>query len=61
MKTINFLHTGFGQWKVSTIHRNKEISIHYTCAPVVDLIKSRERGYKTAIKELRSLIINNNK
>lgn len=61
MKTINFKKTGFGQWNASTEHYGKTISIHFTCAPIYDLIKSQERGYKSAIKSLRSRIINHHK
>lgn len=61
MKTINFKQTGFGQWKVSTEHYGKIISVHFTDAPIYDLINSKEKGYKKAIKSLRSQIINNNK
>jgi hypothetical protein len=58
---VTFKQTGYGQWKVSTEHRNKTISMHFTDAPIYDLIKSKERGYKSAIKSLRSRIINANK
>lgn len=61
MKTVTFRQTGYGQWKVTTEHFGKEISMHFTDAPTYDLIKSEERGYKEAIKRLRSRIINANK
>lgn len=61
MKTINFTQTGHGQWKASTIHYGKEISMYFTCAPTYDLIKSQERGYKSAIKSVRDQIISANK
>lgn len=61
MKTVNFKQTGFGQWNASTEHYGKTISIHFTDAPTYDLINSKEKGYKKAIKSLRSQIINNNK
>jgi hypothetical protein len=54
---LEFKQTGYGQWNVSTIHRRKKLSIHFTDAPTYDLIKSEERGYKTAIKNLRARII----
>jgi hypothetical protein len=60
MKTVNFKQTGYGQWKVSTNHYGKEISMHFTCAPTYDLIKSQERGYKKAINLLRYRIIQAN-
>lgn len=58
MKTVNFKRTGHGQWNVSTEHYGKTISIHFTDAPTYDLITSQERGFKKAIKSLRSQIIN---
>lgn len=58
MKTVDFKKTGFGQWRVSTIHYGKEIGMHFTDAPTYDLIHSEKRGYKSAIKALRSRIIN---
>jgi len=58
MKTVNFKKTGYGQWNASTEHYGKKISIHFTDAPTYDLITSQERGYLTAIKMLRSRIIN---
>jgi hypothetical protein len=61
MKAVTFKQTGYGQWKVTTEHFGKEISMHFTDAPTYDLIKSQERGYKTAIKRLRSRIIDNNR
>jgi hypothetical protein len=61
MKTVTFTKTGFGQWKVTTEHHGKEISMHFTDAPTYDLIKCEERGYKNAIKRLRSRIIDNNR
>lgn len=60
-KTIDFTRTGYGQWKVSTEHYGKIISMHFTCAPTYDLIKSQERGYKSAIAAIRQAIINLNK
>jgi hypothetical protein len=60
-KNIDFIRTGYGQWKVITNHYGKEISMHFTDAPTYDLIKEKERGYKKAINGLRSLIINKNK
>lgn len=61
MKTVDFKKTGFGQWSVSTEHYGKTISVHFTDASIYDLIYSQERGYKSAIKRLRSHIINKNK
>jgi hypothetical protein len=60
-KTIDFTRTGYGQWKVSTEHYGKTISMHFTCAPTYDLIHSQERGYKSAIAGIRQAIINLNK
>jgi hypothetical protein len=60
MKTVNFTRTGYGQWNASTEHYGKTISIHFTCAPTYDLIKSQERGYKKAINLLRYRIIQAN-
>ena len=60
-KTIEFKRTGYGQWKVTTIHYGKEISMHFTDAPTYDLITSQGRGYKSAIIALRLRIINANK
>ena len=59
--SITFTRTGYGQWKVTTEHFGKEISMHFTYAPTYDLITSQERGYKNSIKNLRSRIINANK
>lgn len=59
--SITFTRTGYGQWKVTTEHFGKEISMHFTDAPTYDLITSEEIGYKNAIKNLRSRIINANK
>ena len=59
--SITFTRTGYGQWKVTTEHFGKEISMHFTDAPTYDLITSEERGYKNSIKNLRSRIINANK
>lgn len=61
MKTVTFTRTGHGQWKASTEYYGKTISMHFTDAPTYDLITSEERGYKKAIKILRSRIIINNK
>ena len=61
MKTVNFRQTGYGQWIASTEYFGKIISIHFTDAPTYDLIKSEDRGYKTAIKNLRNRIIRENK
>jgi len=61
MKTITFKQTGYGQWKVSTQHYGKTISMHFTDAPTYDLITCKERGYKSAIIRLRKSIINHNK
>ena len=58
---LNFSKVGYGQWKVSTTHYGKEISMHFTDAPTYDLIHSKERGYKSAIIALRSRIIQSNK
>jgi len=60
MKTVNFIRTGYGQWKASTNHYGKEISMHFTDAPTYDLINSQERGYKKAINLLRYRIIQAN-
>lgn len=60
-KTVDFTRTGYGQWKASTVHYGKEISMHFTDAPTYDLITSSERGYKSAINRLRTTIINRNK
>ena len=60
-KTVDFSRTGYGQWTVTTTHYGKEIKMHFTDAPTYDLIMEQERGYKTAIKLLRSRIINANK
>lgn len=58
MKNLEFKQTGHGQWSVSTIHRGKKLSIHFTDAPTYDLITNKERGFKKAIKNLRRQIIN---
>lgn len=60
-KNIDFIRTGYGQWKVITTHYGKEISMHFTDAPTYDLIIGKERGYKKAINSLRNRIINHNK
>jgi hypothetical protein len=61
MKTINFKQTGYGQWSASTEYYGKTIKMHFTDAPTYDLITSQDRGYKSAIKRLRSSIINANR
>lgn len=61
MKTVDFIRTGYGQWTVSTEHYGKTISMHFTDAPTYDFIYSKDRGYKSAIKNLRNRIINANK
>jgi len=60
-QTIDFKQTGYGQWKATTVHYGKEISMHFTDAPTYDLINSKEFGYKKAISSLRNAIININK
>jgi len=60
-KQITFRQIGYGQWTVSTIYYGKEVLMHFTDAPTVDLIKSKDKGYKSAIKSLHSKIINNHK
>lgn len=60
-KTVDFTRTGYGQWKASTEHYGKTISMHFTDAPTYDLITSQERGYKSAIARVRHTIINRNK
>jgi hypothetical protein len=60
-KQITFRQIGYGQWTASTLYHNKEIFMHFTDAPTYDLIKSKDRGYKTAIKNLHSRIIINHK
>jgi hypothetical protein len=60
-KTVDFSRSGYGQWTVTTTHYGKEIKMHFTDAPTYDLIICQERGYKRAIKGLRSQIINANK
>ena len=60
MKAVNFKQVGYGQWNASTEHYGKTISIHFTDAPTYDLIDSQKKGYKKAIKSLRSRIIQAN-
>lgn len=60
-KQITFRQIGYGQWTASTLYHGKEIFMHFTDAPTFDLIKSKARGYKTAIKTLNSRIIRNHK
>jgi hypothetical protein len=60
-KQITFRQIGYGQWTVSTIYYGKEILMHFTDAPTYDLIISKDRGYKSAIKLLHSRIIRNHK
>ena len=57
MKTVTIIQAGYGQWTVSTLHYGKVISMHFTDSTTIDLIKSEERGHKTAIKRLRQQII----
>jgi len=61
MKKVNFKQTGFGQWLAITTYYGKEISMHFTDAPTIDLINSQERGWKTVEKLLRLRIIQENK
>jgi len=58
---ITFRQIGYGQWTASTLYYGKEILMHFTDAPTYDLINSKERGYKSAIKKLHSKIIRNHK
>ena len=60
-KQVDFTRVGYGQWKATTMHYGKEISMHFTDAPTYDLIASKDRGYKSAINSLRSQIIESNK
>ena len=60
-KQITFRQIGYGQWTVSTIYYGKEILMHFTDSQSYDLIKSKDRGYKSAIKKLHSKIIRNHK
>ena len=60
-KQVDFTRVGYGQWRVSTTHYGKKITMHFTDAPTYDLITSKERGYKCAINSLRSQIIESNK
>ena len=60
MKAVNFTQTGYGQWKATTNHYGKTISIHFTDAPTYDLISSKERGYTKALNLLRYRIIQAN-
>jgi hypothetical protein len=61
MKTVNFKQTGYGQWSAITTYYGKEISMHFTDAPTVDLITSQDKGWKIAEKLLRFRIIQANK
>jgi hypothetical protein len=58
---ITFRQVGYGQWTASTNYYKKEIFMHFTDAPTYDLIKSQDRGYKSAIKKLHSKIIKTHK
>lgn len=58
---ITFRQIGYGQWTASTLYYGKEILMHFTDAPTYDLIKSKDKGYKSASKRLHSQIINNHK
>ena len=60
MNTVTFKQTGYGQWTVSTEYYGKTIKMHFTDAPTFDLITSKDRGYKSAIRRLRASIINHN-
>jgi hypothetical protein len=60
-KQITFRRVGYGQWTASTIYYNKEIFMHFTDSQTYDLIKSKDRGYKSATKKLHSKIIRNHK
>lgn len=60
-KQIRFRQVGYGQWTVSTIYYKKEVFMHFTDAPTYDLIKSKDKGYKSAIKNLHSKIIKTHK
>lgn len=60
-KQITFRQVGYGQWTASTLYYGKEILMHFTDAPTYDLIKSQDRGYKSAIKSLHSIIVRNHK
>lgn len=58
---VKFKQKGYGQWSAITTYYGKEISMHFTDAPTVDIINSQDRGWIKKMKFLRSQIIENNK
>ena len=60
-KDLKIKQTNYGQWSVSTTHYGKEIKMHFTDSQTIDLIKSKDKGYISAINSVRSQIINLNK
>lgn len=58
---ITFRQVGYGQWTASTMYYGKEILMHFTDSKTFDLIKSKERAFKKASKNLHSKIISNHK
>jgi hypothetical protein len=48
--TIRFV--GHGHWRISTTLRGKKIHTITTDSESIDLIKNKQRGYKTAVKFL---------
>ena len=61
MKKVNFKQTAYGQWLAITTYYGKEISMHFTDAQIIDIINSKERGWKRIEKLLKSRIIQENK
>tara|TARA_R110000868_G_scaffold162979_1_gene395069 strand:+ start:489 stop:668 length:180 start_codon:yes stop_codon:yes gene_type:complete len=58
MENLQILFSGYGHWKITTMHYNKEICCTTNNASAIDDAKD---GIKKAIKSLRKEIINKNK
>lgn len=58
MKTIvTFTPCGHGQWTATTVYHGQRLSMHWTDAESVDLIKTERHGYKKAMQSVRKQII----
>ena len=58
MENLKILFSGYGHWKISTMHYGKEIYCTTNNASAIDDARD---GMKKAIKSLRNEIINKNK
>ena len=55
--TVTFTPCGHGQWTASTEYHGQKLTMHWTDAEAVDLIKSERHGYKKVTQSIRKQII----